>query len=71
MTMFPSSGSIIPISSAIALAVIRLSPVTIRIVIPAILHFFMASGTSGLAISFTPIIARHTSYDFSISKTPF
>lgn len=39
MTMLPSSGWMIPISSAMALAVIKLSPVTIRIVIPAILHF--------------------------------
>lgn len=39
ITMLPSLGWIIPISSAIALAVIRLSPVTILMVIPAILHF--------------------------------
>lgn len=34
-----SPALIIPIYSAIALAVIKLSPVTIRIVMPAILHF--------------------------------
>lgn len=37
--MLPSPGFIIPISYAIAFAVIKLSPVTILIVIPAILHF--------------------------------
>lgn len=37
--MLSSPGFMIPISYAIAFAVIKLSPVTIRIVIPAILHF--------------------------------
>lgn len=64
ITRFPSLGSMMPIYSAMALAVSKLSPVTIRIVMPAILHFLMASGTSGLAISFTPMIARHISSDF-------
>lgn len=59
-----SPGLMIPIYSAIALAVIKLSPVTILIVIPAILHFWMASGTSYLGTSLTPIIPRHTSSDF-------
>ena len=45
------------ISLAIALAVMMLSPVTIRTVIPAVLHLAMASGTSFRAISFTPMIA--------------
>lgn len=39
MTTLPSPVCMIPIYSAIALAVMRLSPVTILIVIPAILHF--------------------------------
>lgn len=64
MTTLPSSGWIIPIYSAIALAVIKLSPVTILIVIPAILHFWIASGTSSLGTSLTPMIARHTNSDF-------
>ena len=46
-----------PISRAIAFAVIMLSPVTILTVIPAIWHFFMASGTSFLGLSLTPITA--------------
>ncbi len=47
-----------PIYSAIAFAVIRLSPVTILTVIPALLHLRIASGTSGLGISLTPIIVN-------------
>ena len=39
ITILLSPGVTIPISSAIAFAVIKLSPVTILIVIPAILHF--------------------------------
>lgn len=39
MTTLPSPGWIIPIYYAMALAVMRLSPVTIRMVMPAILHF--------------------------------
>jgi len=65
-----SFGWIIPISSAIALAVIKLSPVTILTVIPAFLHFLMASGTYGLGMSFTPIIVKRTKPVFSTSKTP-
>lgn len=61
MAMLPSPGWMIPIYSAIALAVIKLSPVTIRIVIPAILHFCIASGTYSLGTSLTPIIPRQTS----------
>jgi hypothetical protein len=59
-----------PISSAMALAVIRLSPVTILTVIPAFLHFLIAYGTSGLGISFTPIIANSVKSLFSMSKIP-
>jgi len=47
-----------PIYLAIALAVIMLSPVTILTVIPARLHFLIASGTSFLGISLTPRIAK-------------
>lgn len=61
IAILPSPGKIIPIYSAIALAVIKLSPVTIRMVIPAILHFWIASGTYSLGTSFTPIIPRHIS----------
>lgn len=64
IAMLPSPGFIIPISSAIALAVIKLSPVTILIVIPAILHFWIASGTSSLGTSLTPIIPNNISSDF-------
>jgi hypothetical protein len=49
-----------PISLAMALAVMMLSPVTILTVIPAWWHFLMASGTSFLGISLTPIIAIRT-----------
>ena len=42
---------------AIAFAVTMLSPVTILTVIPAPWHFLMASGTSFLGSSLTPIIA--------------
>lgn len=59
-----------PISSAIALAVNRLSPVTILTVIPAFLHFLIAYGTSGLGISFTPIIVKSVKSLFSISNIP-
>lgn len=64
ITILLSPGWIIPISQAIALAVIKLSPVTIRIVIPAILHFCIASGTYYLGTSLTPIIPRHINSDF-------
>lgn len=65
-----SFGLIIPISSAMALAVIKLSPVTILTVIPAILHLRIAYGTSGRAISFTPIMHSKTYPDFYTSNTP-
>lgn len=58
------------ISLAMAFAVIKLSPVTIRTFIPATLHFYIASGTSFRNTSFTPINARQVSSDFSISNTP-
>lgn len=66
ITKLPSSGDIIPIYYAIAFAVIKLSPVTILIVIPAILHFWIASGTYYLGTSLTPMIAIQISYDFYI-----
>jgi len=62
---------IIPTYRAIALAVIKLSPVTILTFIPAFLHFYIASGTSGLGTSFTPKIANNMKLFFYISKTPF
>lgn len=65
-----SLWEIMPIYSAIALAVIKLSPVTIRTVIPAFLHLFIAYGTSGLGISLTPIIHNKVKSLFSISNTP-
>jgi hypothetical protein len=46
----------IPHSFAIAIAVTKLSPVTILTLIPAVLHIFTASGTSLLIISFIPAI---------------
>ena len=59
-----SFGVIIPTSVAIALAVMILSPVTIRTFIPAFLHFTIASGTYGLGTSLTPTIAIKTRPDF-------
>jgi hypothetical protein len=49
-----SSGLIIPHSKAIALAVKRLSPVTILTLTPAFLQIAIAPGTSYLKISFIP-----------------
>ena len=60
----------IPTSLAIAFAVIMLSPVTILTVIPAPLHFRIASGTSGLGISLTPMIVSSVNPVFSTSNTP-
>lgn len=57
----------IPHSLAIALAVLLLSPVTILTLIPAVLHYFTAKGTSSLKISFIPKIPNKTKLDFSIS----
>ncbi len=45
-----------PISLAMAVAVIILSPVTILTLIPALWHLPMASYTSFLGISLTPMI---------------
>ena len=45
-------------SLAIALAVTILSPVTILTLIPALWHWAIACGTSGLGISCTPIIVN-------------
>ena len=56
MKSFPSS--MMPTSLAIALAVMMLSPVTIRTVMPAPWHFRMAPGTSFLGSSRTPMIAK-------------
>ena len=54
----------IPTSLAIALAVTMLSPVTILTVIPAPWHFLIASGTSFLGSSLTPIIAINVILSF-------
>lgn len=55
---------IMPTSFAIARAVMMLSPVTIRTVIPARWHFLIASGTSFLGMSCTPRIAIAIKFDF-------
>ena len=55
-----------PISLAIAFAVMRLSPVTIRTVIPAMWHFLIASGTSARGLSLTPTTAIRVIFSFSI-----
>ena len=44
----------IPTSFEMAMAVLILSPVTIRTVIPAWWHFLIASGTSSLLLSLIP-----------------
>jgi hypothetical protein len=54
----------IPISLAIALAVIILSPVTILTMIPALWHLMMASGTYFLGISLTPIMPNNMILSF-------
>ena len=64
------SDEMIPIYSAIAFAVIKLSPVTILTIIPAPLHFRIASGTSGLGTSLTPIMVIKVNPVFYISNTP-
>jgi hypothetical protein len=61
----------IPTCLAIAFAVIRLSPVTILTVIPALWHFLIASGTYFLGISITPKIATTVRFVFSTAKIPF
>ena len=58
-------------SEAIARAVILLSPVTIRTLIPAFSQSFTASGTSLRTISLIPSRQNKVSPDFSISCTPF
>ena len=63
---FPYSESK-PISLAMALAVMRLSPVTMRTVIPAIWHWRMASETSFLGLSLTPMTANNVIPNFSVS----
>lgn len=53
-----------PISLAMALAVMILSPVTILTMIPALWHSLMASGTYFLGISLTPTTAIKTKLSF-------
>ena len=60
----------IPHSKAIALAVNRLSPVTILTLTPAFLHYEIAPGTSYLKRSLIP--SRHIKVNllYSTSNTP-
>jgi hypothetical protein len=53
-----SSSAKIPHSLAIAMAVVKLSPVTILTLTPASLHYPTASGTSYLMISLIPAMAQ-------------
>ena len=62
---------IIPTSLAMALAVTMLSPVTILTLIPAVWHWAIAWGTSGLGMSCTPMMAKSIKSLFSASKIPF
>ena len=55
-------GVSIPHFKAIERAVLMLSPVTIRTVIPAFWHARIASGTSGRRGSSIPVIADHAIY---------
>ena len=64
ITMLLSPSFIMPTSLAMARAVIILSPVTILTFIPALWHFMIASGTSFLGRSRTPIIDSKMSSDF-------
>ena len=64
------SGLIIPHSIAMALAVIKLSPVTILTLTPAALHLAIAPGTSYLKISLIPTRATIFNPDFSTLNTP-
>lgn len=59
-----SSLAIIPIYSAMALAVTKLSPVTILTVIPAFLQSLIDSSTYGLGTSLTPIIINKVNPSF-------
>ena len=68
--LYVFSGLIIPHSMAIALAVSKLSPVTIRTLTPAALHWAIAPGTSCLRMSFIPNKAIMVSPDCSTLKTP-
>ena len=65
------SESTMPHSIAIALAVYKLSPVTILTLTPAKLHFEIAPITSYLKISLIPINAIIVNSLFSTSKTSF
>jgi hypothetical protein len=62
---------IIPHSKAIALAVNKLSPVTILTRTPASLQFYIALGTSSRKISFIPNKAIILNPSVSTVKTPF
>ena len=68
--LFKLSGLTIPHSIAIALAVIKLSPVTILTLTPAALHLAIAPGTSYLKISLIPTKATIFNPDFSTLNTP-
>ena len=61
LASFIWSFSMIPTSPEIARAVLMLSPVTILTVIPAFLHFLIASGTSALLLSLIPIMKANVS----------
>ena len=63
-------GSTMPHSIAIALAVSRLSPVTILTRTPAYLHMAIAPGTSSLRISFMPSSASMVKSWVSTLNTP-
>ena len=60
----------IPHSKAIALAVNRLSPVTILTLTPAFLHYEIAPGTSYLKRSLIPIKQIKVKLFYSTSNTP-
>ena len=67
---FRFCGFTIPHSMAMALAVRRLSPVTIRTLTPAVLHWAMAPGTSCRRMSFIPRRAIMVRSWVSTLKTP-
>ena len=66
-----SFAFIMPMSLAMALAVMALSPVTIRTFIPAWWHLAIAPGTYFLGMSLTPKIPTTTRSLLYTSKTPF
>jgi hypothetical protein len=71
ITKLPSPSFRIPTSLAMAVAVMRLSPVTIRTVIPALWHLAMASGTYLRGMSLTPAMQSSVKPVRSTAKTPF